>query len=133
MNEEQINLNIGEKIRTRRKELGINQTDLGSKIDVTFQQVQKYEKGQNKISASKLYDLSRKMEVPISYFFERANNNLSIAENAMNEESAEFIHKSNEESKSRETITLVKLYNNISNHSTRKKLLSFLKTLNEEE
>ena len=70
MSENIINAKIGEKIRTLRHMNGMNQTDLGKKIGVTFQQIQKYEKGYNKIVASKLYNLASKMNVEISYFFE---------------------------------------------------------------
>ena len=65
-----INIHIGEKIKSRRHILGMSQTNLGKKIGVTFQQIQKYEKGSNKIVASKLFNLANQMEVPIIYFFE---------------------------------------------------------------
>ena len=65
-----INLYIGKQIRLRRRFLKLTQTKLGEEIDVTFQQIQKYEKGQNKISASKLFELAKKMTVPVGYFFD---------------------------------------------------------------
>ena len=70
MSENTVNAQIGEKIRTLRHMNGMNQTDLGKKIGVTFQQIQKYEKGYNNIVASKLYELACKMDVDIAYFFE---------------------------------------------------------------
>ncbi len=54
----------------RRTLLGMTQTDLGDALDLTFQQVQKYERGTNRISASRLYDLCRVLDVSIEYFFE---------------------------------------------------------------
>ena len=65
-----IDIHVGERVRLRRNLLGISQTDLGKAVGVTFQQVQKYEKGTNRISASRLFNLSRALDVPISYFFE---------------------------------------------------------------
>ena len=123
-----IDKHIGNKIRLRRNALGFSQTILGQKIGVTFQQIQKYEKGLNKIVASKLFILANAMDIPIYYFFdETANgtqtNNISLE---MHEESAEFSY---EHLNSREAIILVRAYNNISNPNSRKKLLIFLKSL----
>ncbi len=65
-----VDLHAGERVRQRRRLLGITQTDLGDAIGVTFQQVQKYERGVNRIGASRLFDLARVLDVPIDYFFE---------------------------------------------------------------
>jgi transcriptional regulator with XRE-family HTH domain len=61
------------KVRTRRSALRLSQEQLGSAVGLTFQQVQKYEKGVNRISASRLLEISRVLEVDISYFFEGLN------------------------------------------------------------
>jgi transcriptional regulator with XRE-family HTH domain len=61
---------VGVRVRLRRKELGLNQTKLAKKIGVSFQQVQKYETAANRISAGALYELSKALSVPITYFFE---------------------------------------------------------------
>ena len=61
---------LGHKIRTRRMMLGLSQTELGAAIDVTFQQIQKYERGRNRVSASKLERLAATLGVPITYFFD---------------------------------------------------------------
>ena len=74
MNNNNVDLLIGTKIRLRRHVLGMSQTDLGNRIGVTFQQVQKYEKGHNKIVASRLLEVANIMDVPISDFFEDLNN-----------------------------------------------------------
>ena len=65
-----IDQKIGEKMRIRRSMLGLTQDELAKKMGITFQQVQKYEVGRNKISSSRLWDLSRILQVPMSYFFE---------------------------------------------------------------
>ena len=65
-----VDVHVGEQVRLRRKLLGMTQTDLGDAIGLTFQQVQKYEWGANLISASRLCELSRVLDVPIEYFFD---------------------------------------------------------------
>jgi transcriptional regulator with XRE-family HTH domain len=67
---EDVDIYVGGRLRSRRKRLGITQTALAQRIGVTFQQVQKYEKGANRISASRLYQLSLVLDVPVAYFFE---------------------------------------------------------------
>jgi transcriptional regulator with XRE-family HTH domain len=62
-------IRFGERLRTRRMMLGMSQTDLGAALNVTFQQIQKYERGINSVSASGLEKLAATLEVPISYFF----------------------------------------------------------------
>jgi transcriptional regulator with XRE-family HTH domain len=74
-----IDVHVGARIRTRRTILGISQMDLGKRIGLTFQQIQKYEKGSNRVSSSRLFDLARVFDVPLSYFFdENARTLLSI-------------------------------------------------------
>ncbi len=65
-----VDVHAGERVWQRRKLLGMTQTDLGDAIGLTFQQVQKYERGANRISASRLCELSRVLDVSIDYFFE---------------------------------------------------------------
>lgn len=67
-----IDAQVGEKIRTRRRLLGISQEKLGAALGVTFQQVQKYEKGTNRVSASRLQNISELLNVPPSFFFSRS-------------------------------------------------------------
>ena len=63
-------VHVGSQIRARRILLGLSQTDLADGLEITFQQVQKYERGSNRVSASRLYHISRLLDVPITYFFE---------------------------------------------------------------
>jgi transcriptional regulator with XRE-family HTH domain len=64
---------VGIALRSRRNELGLSQTDLAKAIGVTFQQVQKYEKGTNRIGAGRLSAISQALQVPITYFFQAIN------------------------------------------------------------
>ncbi len=63
-------IHVGARVRLRRTLLGMSQEKLGDAIGLTFQQVQKYERGANRVGASRLYDLSRVLDVPVSFFFE---------------------------------------------------------------
>lgn len=63
---------VGQRVRWRRRELKLTQEKLGELLDLTFQQVQKYEKGVNRISAGRLYEIASVLGVPITYFFDGA-------------------------------------------------------------
>jgi transcriptional regulator with XRE-family HTH domain len=65
-----IDVHVGLRIKLRRKELRISQERLADRIGVTFQQVQKYERAGNRVSASKLWEIARALKAPIAYFFE---------------------------------------------------------------
>jgi transcriptional regulator with XRE-family HTH domain len=65
-----VDLYVGARLRIRRKVLGLSQTQLADALGITFQQIQKYERGANRISASKLYEAARLLQSPVSYFFE---------------------------------------------------------------
>ena len=68
--EESFNAHLGKKLRMRRLSLGLTQTTVAQAINVTFQQIQKYEKGTNGVSSIRLLQLSNYLKVPINYFFE---------------------------------------------------------------
>ena len=68
--EENFNIHLGKKLRLRRLSLGLTQTKVAQAINVTFQQIQKYEKGTNGVSSSRLMQLSNFLKVPIVYFYE---------------------------------------------------------------
>ena len=68
--EDNFNMHLGKKLRLRRLSLGLTQTKVAQAINVTFQQIQKYEKGTNGVSSNRLMQLSQFLKVPIIYFFE---------------------------------------------------------------
>ena len=65
----EVDLYVGRRIRHRRQLLGLSQTKLADALNVTFQQVQKYERGSNRVGAGRLFQLSRVLDVPVGYFF----------------------------------------------------------------
>ena len=65
-----IDIHVGARVRARRKQFGMSQTKLGEALNLSFQQVRKYEIGTNRIGSSRLYQMSKVLDVPISYFFD---------------------------------------------------------------
>lgn len=65
-----VDIHVGKKVREARNLEGLSQEELGKKLGISFQQVQKYEKGSNRIGSSRLYEISRALETPIEYFFD---------------------------------------------------------------
>lgn len=75
-----IDIHVGGRLRLKRTLDGLSQTELAKTVGLTFQQVQKYESGANRISASRLYHLSEALRVPVSFFFDDFSSSLGLAE-----------------------------------------------------
>jgi transcriptional regulator with XRE-family HTH domain len=69
---------VGSRVRMRRKMMGMSQEKLGERLGITFQQIQKYEKGTNRIGASRLQKIAEILEVPVSYFFPDQSSDVAI-------------------------------------------------------
>ena len=117
-----IDVHVGVKVRTRRTLLGLSQEKLGEMIGLTFQQVQKYERGANRISCSRLFDISRALHVSVGYFFEdiregdQAASPVAIAKGSSPE-----IHEREENPMlRRETLELVRNFESIADPHVRK-------------
>lgn len=65
-----VDIHVGKRVRHRRWMLGVTQQQLGDKVGIKFQQIQKYETGMNRVSASRLWDIAEALDVPVSFFFE---------------------------------------------------------------
>jgi transcriptional regulator with XRE-family HTH domain len=65
-----VDIHVGQRLKERRLILGLTQTDLAKRVDISFQQIQKYELGKNRVSASKLWGIAQILDVPVGYFFE---------------------------------------------------------------
>lgn len=86
-----VDLHVGARVRMRRKFLSLSQEGLANALGLTFQQVQKYERGSNRISASKLYEISQTLKAPIQYFFEGYAEGEPV-EGFSESESEQFVH-----------------------------------------
>ena len=126
-----VDEHAGERLWQRRKLLGMTQTDLADAIGLTFQQVQKYERGANRISASRLCDLSRVLDVPVDYFFEDMPTAVAAISPATKRRgkakklpgsAPNFMVK-------RETLEFVRAYYNIEHADVRKGVYQFTKTI----
>ena len=93
--EENFNIHLGKKLRMRRLSLGLTQTKVAQAINVTFQQIQKYEKGTNGVSSNRLMQLSKFLKVPIIYFFEDFKDfkDLSLGEDVNDDLNYSFLSR----------------------------------------
>ena len=83
-----VDEHVGKKLKNLRVLRGLTQTDVANGLDISFQQVQKYELGRNRISASKLFEISRILDVPPSYFFEGLDDTNTSDSPVIDEETA---------------------------------------------
>ncbi len=136
-----IDVHVGSRIRLRRTLMGLSQERLGEALGLTFQQVQKYERGVNRVGASRLFDLSRILDVPISFFFDDLPEPLGEAGGAAAPRRAwgfadaqegfgapaaapvdDALHR-------RETLELVRAYYRITDPAVRKRVFELIKSL----
>src|SRR5215208_5898064 len=75
-----VDRHVGLRIRMRRKEIGVSQERLAEALGITFQQVQKYERGANRVSASKLWEIASALRTPVAYFYEGLNDGETAAQ-----------------------------------------------------
>jgi len=123
-------------MRLRRTLLGLSQEKLGELIGLTFQQVQKYERGANRVSCSRLFDLSRALEVPISYFFEDMTDevkNLSPVQMGREPPQDDVSVNEADPRLRRETLELVRNYYSISDPDVRRRIYDLAKALSERD
>ena len=126
-----VDIHVGGRVRQRRTLLGLSQEKLGDAVGLTFQQIQKYERGANRIGASRLFQLSRILDVPISFFFEDIPVNLRTAEGqvTIGLREREQITLEPDPLARRETLEMVRAYYRISNPKVRKRLFELTKSM----
>ena len=128
-----IDVHVGTRVRRRRTLLGMSQEKLGEALGLTFQQVQKYERGINRIGASRLFDLGRVLDVPIGFFFDDMPDTMSGLTEAVTSRKASFAanHQGFEDEtvNKRETLELVRAYYRITDPEVRKQLFNLLRSL----
>ena len=123
-----VDIHVGSRVRYRRTIIRMSQEKLGERMGLSFQQIQKYEKGTNRISASGLFQLSKILEVPVGYFFEDDRGELgqtdpaTIAETPAEKQLREFM-------RSPECIKLCQRFLSITVSSQRSRILTLMKAL----
>jgi transcriptional regulator with XRE-family HTH domain len=110
-----IDQQVGERIRKRRTLLGYTQEQLAEALDISYQQIQKYETGANRVSAGRLYQIAQRLETPVSFFFEGLGIDYETEESGANS--------------NRSTIDLVRNFNSIGDSSVRMSLAGLVKSL----
>ena len=132
-----IDIHVGSRVRLRRTLLGMSQERLGDALGLTFQQVQKYERGVNRVGASRLYDLSRVLDVPISFFFDDMPEGMSESpvsgprgrNYGFAEQQEPFAAGVDDQLTKRETLELVRAYYRITDPAMRKRMFDLMKSL----
>src|SRR3954463_12698533 len=122
-----IDVRVGARLRLGRNKPGLSQEKLGEAIGLTFQQVQKYERGANRIGASRLHELSRVLDVPVSFFFDDTDPGRGPAMGGFAERPAETFES--DPLRKPETIELVRAYFSIEDAAVRRRLLDLAKAL----
>lgn len=116
-----VDVHVGARLRQRRTLLGMSQEKLAAAFGVSFQQIQKYERGANRVSASRLHQLTHILNVPVGYFFEGMTD-------APQNGAAHPVHDA-EMVASRETLELVRAYYRIEDATVRRRLVDLLRSL----
>ena len=126
-----VDMHVGARVRLRRTLLGLSQEKLGEALGLTFQQVQKYERGANRIGASRLFDLSRVLDVPVSYFFEDMTSTIAEQAPRLRVGSTDLPEEeyAPDPLARRETLELVRAYYRIADPGVRKRLFELAKSL----
>ncbi len=123
-----IDVHVGNRIRLRRQLLGLSQEKLAEMLGLTFQQVQKYERGMNRVGASRLWDIGKVLSIPVNFFYEDMNEETAKSSpagiNGMVDN--ELISESVDPMNSQETIELVKAYYKIPNRKAAKHMFELI-------
>lgn len=114
-----VDVMVGKRVRLRRLQLSLSQTELAQKLGLTFQQVQKYEKGTNRVSCSRLSEISEVLDVPITFFFsDKADTKTEIT-----------VAEQLEPSQLKDGLRLITAFGQIGETHTRKKLLALVESM----
>jgi len=123
-----IDIHVGSRLRMRRMLVGMSQEKLGEHLDLTFQQVQKYEKGSNRISASRLFDMSRILDVPVQFFFDdihgvgAGSTSSGFAESGGSFQMTDFLSSS-------DGAQLIRAFTEIKSAEVRRKVIDLVKSI----
>lgn len=128
-----VDIHVGRRLRLKRTFLGLSQEAVGKQIGVTFQQIQKYERGINRMGASRLYDFSKALGVQVSYFFDGFGdyaNDESAMMWAAEPNAPVFEHDT---MNNRETLEVMRAYYRIKNPALRKRVVELIKAMSVED
>lgn len=136
-----VDAHIGKRLKIARSIAGLSQEQLGEKIGLTFQQIQKYERGSNKISASKLFELAKVMNTDINFFYRDVSQSIVVSSSGKSEggvggeykvaeNQSDFDHQVQEiDYNDREALNLLRTYFRITNDGARKKVMFLIEEI----
>ena len=126
-----IDIYVGSRLRLRRALIGMSQEKLGNALEITFQQVQKYERGTNRISSSRLFQISRILDVSVSFFFDDMDTEIIKQTEGMAEINKQVLQV--DKLSRRETLEFVRAYYKITDPMVRKKIFEMVKSIGNSE
>ena len=126
-----IDIYVGSRLRLRRALIGMSQEKLGNALEITFQQVQKYERGTNRISSSRLFQISRILDVSVSFFFDDMDTEIIKLTEGMAEINKQVLQV--DKLSRRETLEFVRAYYKITDPMVRKKIFEMVKAIGNSE
>ena len=132
-----VDIHVGAQVRLRRNQNSMSQEKLGDAVGLTFQQIQKYERGANRIGASRLFEFSKILDVPIAFFFDDIPEDVLVASQAATAARAvdtlgpDAFAGSGDPEVRRETMEMVQAYYQIAEPGVRKRLYELVKAMSE--
>lgn len=125
-----IDVHVGQRLKIKRSLLGLSQEKLAESIGLTFQQIQKYERGLNRISAGRLYEFARILEEKVPYFYQGlpGYGNSAVTSGLSDNEQEGFAGEEDVMNK-RETLELIRIYYSIEDENMRKDIFKFIKSM----
>ncbi|MDD3030041.1 MAG: helix-turn-helix transcriptional regulator [Alphaproteobacteria bacterium] len=140
-NPDPVDVHVGARLRMRRNLVGLSQEQLGKSLGLTFQQIQKYERGINRMGSSRLFQIAKTLSVPVAYFFEDIPISLTapegFAEGAQEplEDNAGANEKKSDYDilRRRETLELIRAYYRIQDDKQRRKVYELIRSMSDEE
>lgn len=122
-----VDVHVGGRIRLRRTLLGLSQEKLGNAVGLTFQQIQKYERGANRVGASRLFQFSQVLDVPVSFFYDDMANEVRAGQPGFSESEREPFNQ--EHFARRETLELIRAYYSIADPAVRRRIYELTKSV----
>ena len=124
-----VDIHVGKRVKLRRNILHITQQQLAKMLGLAFQQIQKYEKGDNRISASRLWDISKVLGVPVGFFYEEIDDETDAQSPRPKNDDEEYLKElTNDPMQREETLKLVRAYYKIHNRTLAKNILNVIET-----
>jgi len=130
---DEVDIHVGQRLRIRRSLLGMSQEKLAESVGITFQQIQKYERGTNRVSAGRLFQFSRILDIPVTYFYDQFVTSTPSSQGLSDNKQEAFNEKVEAEDimQRKETLDLIRIYYSIDNDEARRDIMRFIRSMSE--